>query len=136
MSPAALKLQPGIYGLSNASLDTPWPKVELGKQQLAEILNKRSLNHDALLSVVHNREQASIEALKLQGMESDMEQLLSAQFILAGKYGTRSSTTMWIEDHGNASWRELEFNQQGGLKETSEENFELSISRLHGSPRN
>jgi uncharacterized protein with NRDE domain len=126
MPPPPLRLQPGIYGLSNASLDTPWPKVELGKQQLAQILDKRPLNHDDLLSVVQNREQASIEALNLQGMESEMEQLLSAQFILAGDYGTRSSTTMWVDDHGNVSWRELGFNQQGGLGETSEEDFELA----------
>jgi uncharacterized protein with NRDE domain len=124
--PPPLKLQPGIYGLSNASLDTPWPKVELGKQQLAQVLNKRPLHHDDLLSVVHDRKQASIEALNLQGMESEMEQFLSAQFILAGEYGTRSSTTMWIEDHGNVSWRELGFNRQGALRETSEEDFELS----------
>jgi uncharacterized protein with NRDE domain len=125
MPPPAVKLQPGIYGLSNASLDTPWPKVELGKQRLAETIDKRTLNHNDLMSVVHNTEQASIEALKLQGMETEMEQLLSAQFILAGEYGTRSSTTMWIEDHGNVSWREEGFNPQGELRETIEENFEL-----------
>lgn len=133
--PAPLQLQPGIYGLSNASLDTPWPKVELGKKQLAEVLDKHPLNHDDLLSVVHNRKQASAEALNLQGMEGEMEQLLSAQFILAGEYGTRSSTTMWIEDHGDVSWRELGFTQQGELRETSGEEFELSISRLHSNPR-
>ncbi len=132
--PPALKLQPGIYGLSNANLDTPWPKVELGKQQLAALLDKPSLNHDELLSVVHNRQRASTEALKLQGMGSEMEQLLSAQFILAGEYGTRSSTTMWVEDQGNVSWREQEFDQQGGLRETSEENFELSIPEHHRNP--
>ncbi len=134
MPPAARKLPPGIYGLSNASLDTPWPKVELGKQQLAQILNKRPLNHDDLLSVVHSRKQASVEALNLQGMETEMEQLLSAQFILAGEYGTRSSTTMWIEDHGNVSWRELGFDQQGELRETCEENFKLPTTKLRRNP--
>ncbi|MFT5710714.1 MAG: hypothetical protein ACI8QT_001413 [Halioglobus sp.] len=132
--PAPLKLQPGLYGLSNASLDTPWPKVELGKQKLNEILDKGPWNHDDLLSVVSNREQASVEALNLQGIESEMEQLLSAQFILAGDYGTRSSTTMWIDDQRNVSWRELGFTRQGGLRETSKEDFELSISRLRQNP--
>ncbi len=134
MPPPPLKLQPGIYGLSNASLDTPWPKVELGKKQLSGILNKRPLNHDDLLSAVHNREQASREALNLQGMETQMEQLLSAQFILAGEYGTRSSTTMWIADCGDVSWRELSFNKNGGLRNTSEENFELSTPKPQGNP--
>ena len=135
MPPPPLMLQPGVYGLSNASLDTPWPKVELGKQQLAQALTKRPLHHDDLLSVVHDRQQASVEALNLQGMETEMEQLLSAQFILAGEYGTRSSTTMWIEEHGDVSWRELSFDRQGGLRETSEEKFKLPRFRLRDSPR-
>jgi uncharacterized protein with NRDE domain len=132
--PPPLMLQPGVYGLSNASLDTPWPKVELGKQQLAQALTKRPLQHGELLSVVHDRQQASAEALNLQGMESEMEQLLSAQFILAGDYGTRSTTTMWVEDSGNVSWRELGFTRQGGVGETSEEDFQLSISKLRTDP--
>ena len=30
----ARSLAPGIYGLSNAQLDTPWPKVELARQKM------------------------------------------------------------------------------------------------------
>ena len=35
-------LDPGIYGLSNHLLDTPWPKVERAKSQLANALNERA----------------------------------------------------------------------------------------------
>ncbi|HNL92645.1 MAG TPA: NRDE family protein, partial [Pseudomonadales bacterium] len=34
-----LPLQPGVYGLSNAALDTPWPKVESCKQALSDNLS-------------------------------------------------------------------------------------------------
>ena len=32
---APQRLQPGIYGLSNHLLDTPWPKVRLARERLA-----------------------------------------------------------------------------------------------------
>ncbi|MFK7907344.1 MAG: NRDE family protein, partial [Chitinophagales bacterium] len=38
------ELKPGIYGLSNAQLDTPWPKVELGKSYLKELITEDSLD--------------------------------------------------------------------------------------------
>ena len=120
------RLQPGIYGLSNASLDTPWPKVELGKQRLAGLLDNTPLDHDALLGIVNDRAQASPEALGGQGMNSEMEQVLSAQFILAGEYGTRSSTTLWTDDRGTASWRELSFDARGVVHSTCEERLEFA----------
>jgi len=119
-------LQPGVYGLSNASLDTPWPKVELGKQRLAGLLDNTPPDHDSLLGVVNDRQRASQEALAGQGMGSEMEQVLSAQFILAGAYGTRSSTTLWTDDNGSANWRELSFDSRGELGSTCEERFEFA----------
>jgi uncharacterized protein with NRDE domain len=111
-------LRPGIYGLSNAKLNTPWPKVELGKQRLAQLLENAPPTHDALLGLVNDRQQANAEALKLQSMDTEMEQVLSAQFILAGEYGTRSSTTMWTDDAGTINWRELSFDRKGDVSGT------------------
>lgn len=122
-------LQPGLYGLSNASLNTPWPKVELGKQRLAQLMDRPPPDHDTLLGLVNNRQQASAEQLKLNGMETEMEQVLSAQFIQAGEYGTRSSTTMWTSDAGEVSWRELSFDQRGKVTSTCQEQFEVSKNR-------
>ena len=119
-------LRPGIYGLSNASLNTPWPKVELGKQRLAQLIGGARPNHDTLLSLVNSRQQASAEQLKLNGMETEMEQVLSAQFIQAGEYGTRSSTTLWTSDAGEVNWRELSFDPQGQVTSTCQERFELT----------
>jgi len=118
------KLPPGIYGLSNANLDTPWPKVELGKQRLTELIASNALSHEALIGVVNNRQRAARQALAQQGMETEMEQVLSAQFIQAGTYGTRSSTTMWADENGTVSWRELSFDSLGVVQETREEHFE------------
>ena len=119
-------LRPGLYGLSNAKLNTPWPKVELGKQRLAQLLDSGPPDHESLLGLVNDRQQACAKALKLQGMETEMEQVLSAQFIQAGEYGTRSSTTMWTSDTGEASWRELSFDQQAQVTSTCQEQFEVT----------
>jgi uncharacterized protein with NRDE domain len=118
-------LQPGFYGLSNARLDTPWPKVTRGKQKLRNLLSGGPPRHDALLSVVGDQQLADPEALRLQGMESGMDRLLSAQFIVTGSYGTRSSTTLWTDNSGQAHWRELSFDARGDRRGIQEVAFPL-----------
>lgn len=124
---APQRLAPGVYGLSNARLDTPWPKVTLGKQKLRAMLEEgRVPDHDSLLNLVNNQDQAHPEQLARQGMGSEMDQLLSAQFIITGSYGTRSSTTLWYDDAGYCHWRELSFNARGELQTTRETSFQKS----------
>lgn len=42
-------LEPGTYGLSNASLDSPWLKVTTGKAKFIEIVNNSAnINKDEL----------------------------------------------------------------------------------------
>lgn len=120
-------LPPGLYGLSNASLDTPWPKVELGKSRLRE-LPDQSPDHESLLAVVNDHQLASPEALHRQGLTGEMDQALSAQFIQAGHYGTRCSTTLWIEDGGTISWRETSYDEAGSVAGTVNEVFDLAPS--------
>ena len=116
-SPAGIEsgpeqLKPGVYGLSNAMLDTPWPKVIQGKSVLRSALGGR-ISHPQLAGAVNNRELAPIEALHQEGLSGEMDQLLSAQFIVNPGYGTRATTTVWLEESGLASWRETSFDPQG-----------------------
>jgi uncharacterized protein with NRDE domain len=113
---APQRLQPGIYGLSNARLDTPWPKVDRGKRKLQELLaSDQALDHERLLEVVADRTLADPAALRLQGLAGDMDELLSAQFIITPRYGTRSSTSLWLNSGGSAHWRELSFDDKGAV---------------------
>lgn len=124
-TPAAPQaLAPGLYGLSNASLDTPWPKVELGKQRLSELAGTQP-DHDRLLAVVSDRQLAPPEDLHRQGLTGDMDQALSAQFIQAGVYGTRCSTTLWMKAGGQAQWRETSYDETGAVAGVVEETFSL-----------
>jgi uncharacterized protein with NRDE domain len=115
-----LCLPPGVYGLSNASLDTPWPKVERGKAQLQQLLRDGTIAHETLSCVVADRSHAERDPPKEQNPDTTMEAILSAQFIVTELYGTRSSTTMWTDARGLTSWREESFNAQGTLCEVKQ----------------
>ncbi len=117
------QLPSGIYGLSNARLDTPWPKVALGKRQLAQVLANGSLAHDSLSAVVNDRRMAEPEALQLEEADSEMARLLSAQFIVSDVYGTRSTTTLWLHSDGDTRWREQSFDRHGNLSGEVVESF-------------
>jgi len=119
------RLSPGIYGLSNARLDTPWPKVELGKSRMRALLAGARPGHDALTGVVSDRQLAEPPALQPLGLPNGMDRLLSAQFIVTGTYGTRSSTSLWTDSSGLAHWREQSFDEAGKLLGVSEESFRL-----------
>ena len=124
----AQNLPPGVYGLSNATLDTPWPKVILGKAKLLALLEAGPMSHHALADVVSSQRLADQNSLIAQGLDSTMESTLSPQFIVTDTYGTRSSTTLWFDAQDQASWLELSFNAQGVLGEVQHKEMRLSVS--------
>ena len=117
------RLAPGIYGLSNAALDTPWPKVTLGKKRLEQLLQRQSISHEKLAATVADRALADSRALRIQGLDSSMDEVLSAQFIVTEAYGTRSCTTLWIDSGQQVSWQEQTFDGQGTAGSVTVENF-------------
>lgn len=112
LSEPPTQLQPGIYGLSNAHLDTPWPKVTRGKAVLRTALGGR-IDHARLAEVVGSSELADADALAKADLSGEMDQLLSAQFIINQQYGTRAMTTLWQNDDGMTSWSETSFDGTG-----------------------
>lgn len=112
LSEPPTQLKPGIYGLSNAHLDTPWPKVTRGKSVLRTILGGR-IDHAQLAEVVGSSEPAESAALAKEGLSGEMDQLLSPQFIINKQYGTRALTTLWQNDSGILSWSETSFDGRG-----------------------
>ncbi len=89
------ELEPGIYGLSNHLLDTPWPKVAQGKSELARAL--QALPDDGpLMELLRDDRIAPDDELPRTGVSLEWERLLSAAFIRSPTYGTRSSTVLLI----------------------------------------
>ena len=94
-------LPPGLYGLSNAALDTPWPKTLELKRSLKAALeadpNLGSVELQASLwSALANRRRAPPEALPATGIPLALEEALSSAFVdfPDHAYGTRSSTVL------------------------------------------
>ena len=113
-------LAPGVYGLSNAALDTPWPKVADGKTRLMALLQTRALAHEDLASVVSDPAEADPAILAGLGQHSAMEQRLSSQFIVTPEYGTRSTTTLRRDANGDTHWQEISFDSSGAQTGQSE----------------
>ncbi len=106
------ELQPGIYGLSNATLDTPWPKVVEGKQLLIEAM-MTDPEEESLFALLANRKPADTDALPETGINRDMEKRLSSRFIQLDGYGTRSSTLLLQSYNNRMKFVEKQFDQTG-----------------------
>jgi uncharacterized protein with NRDE domain len=96
------RVERGIFGLSNAALDTPWPKVVALKAQLAAALKEAEsvdMLAGRLFEALADREIALDSELPNTGIDRDRERLLSSAFIRTpdGRYGTRCSTVIVAE---------------------------------------
>jgi len=126
-------LQPGIYGLSNHLLDTPWPKVERGKRELEALLEGNPGDPaEPLLALLADRRTAAEEALPETGVSRDWEKLLSASFICAPGYGTRASSVLLIGQDGEVNLRERSFDASTELLE--DRRFRFTVAPLPSLP--
>ncbi|MGQ9427169.1 NRDE family protein [Gilvimarinus sp. F26214L] len=107
------RLQPGIYGLSNHLLDTPWPKVISGKNRLTQVLTQWHSSSRAetgqLLDILTDRNIAEDEFLPDTGVGLEAERHLSPIFIEAGQYGTCASTGIIVDETGRTTFHERSF---------------------------
>jgi uncharacterized protein with NRDE domain len=103
-------LAPGIYGLSNSLLDTPWPKVVRARARLEQALAfsklEPTLDINTLWALLADDAQAPDEALPDTGVGLEWERRLSAPFIHGAEYGTRSSAVILQDALGNFSFYE------------------------------
>ena len=103
---AAVKLSPGVYGISNGKLDTPWPKVERGKAELSGLLQDDRIKPEALLNLLADDKAAPDETLPNTGVGQEWERVLSPIFIETPAYGTRASTVLLVEHSGHVTFIE------------------------------
>ncbi len=91
------ELEPGVYGLSNALLDTPWSKVERGKSGLHRALEAEGGPDEAeLFRLLADAEPAPDDLLPDTGVGTALERVLSSPFIASPGYGTRASTVLRV----------------------------------------
>lgn len=98
-------LAPGIYGISNALLDSPWPKVVRSKAQFSSLLCQCA-PEETFFDMLSDTTRASDCRLPDTGVGLERERLLSSICIVSPTYGTRISTLVKLRADGQASLTE------------------------------
>jgi uncharacterized protein with NRDE domain len=119
-------LGPGIYGLSNHLLDSPWPKVTAGKSGLAALLAGGGELLPSLFALLSDRRQPTDDLLPRTGVGPEWERLLSSAFIASQEYGTRSSTVILVGRDGCVVFVERSFGPGGAPGEEVRYQFDLA----------
>lgn len=103
------ELKPGVHGLSNALLNTPWPKLEKAKSDLSRIVENNAIHPDYLFAILTDDERADPAELPQTGLSPEMEQAVSSIFIKTEGYGTRCSTLLLIDKKGGIEFTERRY---------------------------
>ena len=118
-------LEPGVHGLSNHLLNTPWPKVRRGTAGLAQLLKVDGKPLvDGLLTLLADPTVASVEELPVTGAGA-LEQGLSPIFIEPPGYGTRSSSVLLADADGTVRFFERTFSENRAGATTAEFEFRI-----------
>ncbi len=116
------QLQPGYYGLSNAALDSPWPKLTA----LRTGLQRTALTEtEALMALLADPRRYPDEQLPTTGVSLYWERALSAAFIVGDAYGTRASSLLQFTDDGRVAFVERRFGP--GAVELGESRYEFAL---------
>ena len=110
----ARQLPEGVYGLSNADLDSPWPKLLRAKAALAA--NLAQPQSAALLDLLQDPLTAADTELPDTGVPLPVERLLSSVFIASPSYGTCASTALIVQADGVCQLAERRFGPDGVLE--------------------
>ncbi|MBV8876866.1 MAG: NRDE family protein [Gammaproteobacteria bacterium] len=114
-TPFARALAPGVYGLANESLDTPWPKLERVRAGFERWLQQGApARTEALFELLADRTPAMENGAAPPGaLPRDWARALSAPFVLHPEYGTRCSTLLLLEESGRLYLAERRFDPAG-----------------------
>ncbi len=115
----------GIYGLSNATLDTPWTKVRRTRERLEALIDADNVNEASLMRVLDDRERAPAAEIDAADMAFPLAHALSAPFIVQPEYGTRCSTVVTFGSDGGVHFAERRFDRAG--RRTGESRYTFTI---------
>lgn len=133
-TPAILPLSAGIHGVSNAQLDTPWPKLARVKAAVARWVASRDADPRALWEVLDDRTTAADDELPATGLTLERERLLSAPFIVSDTYGTRCSTLIALGRDGSVHFAERSFDREGRISGEVEHRFDIAAAAGRAQP--
>ena len=116
--PAPERLAPGLHGISNATLDTPWPKLTRGRDAFAGVLASAlavpgPLDPAALLGFLTDETRPADADLPETGVGLALERILSPAFICGDRYGTRATTALVLDAGGGGRMVEQTWGPDG-----------------------
>lgn len=121
-------VSPGIHGLSNHLLDTPWPKIRRGTATMTAAL--AGTREDTLVAdlfrLLADRTPADDDDLPDTGIDRQRERDLSSAFICGEHYGTRTSTVMLVHASGRVVFHEKRYGQSGQALDENAARFLLA----------
>ncbi|MDG2375554.1 MAG: NRDE family protein [Woeseiaceae bacterium] len=120
-----VRLAPGIYGLSNAALDTPWSKLVRSRDRLTEVLETSEVDDDALIGILSDREPVLVTDVKDDSLPFELAPTVTAPFIVAPDYGTRCTTVVRWHNDDIVAVTERRFDADG--ENTGEEMYRFGI---------
>ncbi|MDF1592421.1 MAG: NRDE family protein [Desulfobacterales bacterium] len=124
------QLESGLYGLSNHLLDTPWPKVQKGKDSLENLIKtKKRVSPEDIFDILSDRSFPPGQLLPDTGVGSAWERLLSPVFITSRIYGTRSAAALIVNRTGRITVAERSFPPRAeGIDRYSTRTFRLMLT--------
>jgi uncharacterized protein with NRDE domain len=110
----AQHLPAGVHGLSNALLNTPWPKTQKTASAIKGLLETPTkITPEDFIGVLRNTDPINDELLPHTGIGLERERLLATPFIVSPSYGTRC-TTLILRDAEQNTWvQEDSYNANG-----------------------
>lgn len=111
-------LAPGVYGLSNRLLDSPWPKLLKAREGFAAALPQLP-DEQVFVSLLADDEIVPDHELPQTGVSLEWERRLSAIFVRSENYGTRASTVVWQRADGVVQLHEQNYGPHGAALQSS-----------------
>ena len=119
-------LPAGVYGLSNAALDTPWAKLVRTRDQLRALAKSETVSRASLVRLLADRSMAAEPEVEPDGLPADLARAITAPFIVSPGYGTRATTVLTWSVENEVRIRERRFDAAG--ETTGESSFEFDVS--------
>lgn len=127
------ELADGVHALSNAFLDTPWPKTRRVAAGLSALLARtEAIDPESLFALLADRAGAPDDELPDTGVGLAAERLLAPPFIVSPGYGTRGTTLLLVERGGRATFLERRFD--AAFREAGTVRFELPFPGWDAGP--
>jgi uncharacterized protein with NRDE domain len=120
------KIEPGYHAISNAFLNTSWPKSDWAREKLKSCLETNGLNEEQMFSLLLDTRQYPPEKLPQTGLSAELEKTVSSVFIQSENYGTRSSTLVYMNGNGEVTFVERTF-RPGTQQVETEKRYKLNV---------